>query len=268
MEILRRFFPLSSPLFALRTRNHRIRIMLRMSPGPGGARGIGLNGFDRSTVKKKINHRCLRACYLSGPCARARGGDVNGGNSSRGGVCTAARRSRPESRIHGGEESRLSEPSAEEARVEGIKAIAAASAMFVTLSVAGHSVPQLDDAMRQSRADDDARDATLGISPLTGKREPPPPGRGGAYGMTRFLLDGDVRGLDRLEGATLVGGPLALAPGLAACTLLSLGLAKESKTVPAYKTWKFTGYGVLGFVVLLLLIVGISEICGGVNLRA
>ena len=239
--------------------------MLRMSPGPGGARGIG--GFDRSTVKKKMDHRCLRACYLSGPCARARG--VNGGNKNSslgGGVLLCAPR-RPRTRIHGGEESRLSEPSAEEARVEGIKAVAAASAVFVTLSVAGHSVPQLDDAMRQSRADDDARDANLGISPLTGKREPPPPGRGGAYGMTRFLLDGDVRGLDRLEGATLVGGPLALAPGLAACTLLSLGLATASKTVPAYKTWKFTGYGVLGFVLLLLLIVGISEICGGVNLR-
>ena len=210
----------------------------------------------------------MSPAYLQGnggasrPCARARGANGNK-NRSRGGVCTAAPR-RPRTRIHGGEESRLSEPSAEEARVEGIKAVAAASAIFVTLSVAGHSVPQLDDAMRQSRADDDARDANLGISPLTGKREPPPPGRGGAYGMTRFLLDGDVRGLDRLEGATLVGGPLALAPGLAACTLLSLGLAK-SKT--AYKTWKYTGYGVLGFVVLLLLITVVSEMCGGVNLR-
>mmetsp|Transcript_13772 Transcript_13772/g.34412 ORF Transcript_13772/g.34412 Transcript_13772/m.34412 type:complete len:241 (-) Transcript_13772:63-785(-) len=240
--------------------------MLRMSPvykgGGGGCRVNTLKGVRLSFSKPFSSHSSVfGACYLSGPCARARGGGGNGGNSSLGVLCAPRR---PRTRIHGGEESRLSEPSAEEARLEGIKAVAAASAMFVTLSVAGHSVPQLDDAMRQSRADDDARDANLGISPLTGKREPPPPGRGGAYGMTRFLLDGDVRGLDRLEGATLVGGPLALAPGLAACTLLSLGLAK-SKT--AYKTWKFTGYGVLGFVVLLLLITVVSEICGGVNLR-
>ena len=241
--------------------------MLRMSPVSKGG-GCRLNqGVQRLPFSKTGSSNSsrpllgLRACYLSGPCARARGGGGGGGVNK---LCATPRRP---SRIQGGE-SRLSEPSAEEARVEGIKAIAAASAIFVALSIAGHSVPQLDDALRQSRADDDARDANLGISPLTGKRELPPPGRGGAYGMTRFLLDGDVRGLDRLEGATLVGGPLALAPGLAACTLLSLGLAKESKTVPAYKTWKFTGYGVLGFVLLLLLIVGISEICGGVNLRA
>ena len=164
--------------------------MLRMSPVSKGG-GCRLNqGVQRLPFSKTGSSNSsrpllgLRACYLSGPCARARGGGGGGVNK----LCATPRRP---SRIQGGE-SRLSEPSAEEARVEGIKAIAAASAIFVALSIAGHSVPQLDDALRQSRADDDARDANLGISPLTGKRELPPPGRGGAYGMTRFLLDGPI----------------------------------------------------------------------------